>query len=704
MRHQQFNIAEYSREMEELLGDQEEAPLFWKAFSFAVDAHQDQRRKSGEAYVSHPCRVAQILVKELGVKDQYTLAAALLHDTVEDVEAVTFEVVGELFGQKVEDIVDGCTKISSFKGNRQHFLNLVHRKLFSGSASRMEVILVKLADRLHNLRTMESMPKHKRQKISDETLSVYAPLSGVLGLYGVKRELYNLALLYKFPKQAPKTLTAIRNLLDEAHNAAIDQQLSKEMDAAWLSHTVRLKAKGLWAYYDPATAELAREIEDPLEITLVVDGTQTCYSTLGILNQKFPPIPRTIRDFIANPKPTGYQSLHARANIHGQNYLFKIRTKEMAKQATSGIIRDWYSEGTVPSGFEKEITEMFNIMGAEIDLSYRDMIAASGKKEIYTYTPKGTCICLSGQSIVLDFAFQVHTELGHRCIGAKVGQRFVPPSYQLYDGARVQILTQDDPVHFSRDISALCRTPRARSELARVARRRRHRLARDVGKILLSQELKRYGIPVTLLDKEDMEEVSECFDLRDQTELYLRIGQGLLRLREVVSAIKSQMYSDHPSLMPPTGALNSIQLDSVDPAWVKLSRCCHPLPTEKRLYGLLSERGLSVHRTECAKVLELKVQREDVIELRWKFKETWLDKPQTLDIPAGHRRSKVLMALAKAPDYVIILDMNSLSAKAKDGRTAWEVKFQVDNLHQLRAFLRHLRKTSSLTFEFVLEQ
>ncbi|MEN8140368.1 MAG: HD domain-containing protein [Thermodesulfobacteriota bacterium] len=704
MRHQQFDIAAYSREMEGMLGDQEQAPLFWRAFSFAVDAHQDQRRKSGEPYVSHPCQVARIMVKELGVSDQPTLAAALLHDTVEDVEGVSLELVGELFGSKVEDVVDGCTKISNFQGDRQHFLNLVHRKLFSGSASRLEVILVKLADRLHNLRTMESMPKHKRQKIADETLSVYAPLSGVLGLFGVKRELYNLAIFYKFPKQAPKRLAAIQKLLAKAQEDGIDRQLSQALNDAWLSHTIRLKSKGLWSYYSPANGELASEIENPLEVIVQVDDVQTCYRALGVLNQKFPPIPRTIRDFIANAKPTGYQSLHARANIHGQNYLFKIRTDEMAHQAGTGIIRAWFSEGTVHSGFEQEITEMFNIMGAEIDLSYRDMIAASGGKEIYTYTPKGTCIYLPRQAIVLDFAFRVHTEIGHRCIGAKVGQQLVPPSFALYDGDRVQIFTQDGPVHFSQDIQALCQTPRARSELARVARHRRHRLAREVGRHLLAQEMKRYGLPVTLLDAEEMEDVSERFGLRDETEIFLRLGQGTLRLREVIGAIKGLLYVDQPTLQPPTGALNSIQLDSVDPAWVKLSRCCDPLPTEKSLYGLLSERGLSVHRVECRKVQELKVQREDLIELRWQLKETKVDKPQTLYLPEGHRRAKVFAALGKAPDYVTILEMEALSSKARVAETAWEVQFQVANLHQLRAFLRHLRKTANLKFEFVLEQ
>ncbi|MBU0680477.1 MAG: HD domain-containing protein [Proteobacteria bacterium] len=706
MDQQPFDIAAYSQEMEKILGgqDDERAHLFWKAFSFAVDAHQDQRRKSGEPYVSHPCMVAMILAKELGVTDQETLAAAMLHDTVEDVPEIKMELVGELFGPKVEAIVEGCTKISHFKGNRQTFLNLVHRKLFSGSAAHLEVMLVKLADRLHNLRTMDSMPKHKRQKISDETLGVYAPMAGVLGAFGLKRQLYNLALLYKFPRQGPRIMVTIRRILRQAEKAGIVETLKKELDAAWINNEIRLKAKGLWAYYRPQEGGLVAAIENPLEIYIVVDDLQTCYRTLGILNQTFPPIPRTMRDFIANPKPTGYQSLHVRANIKGQNYLFKIRTQEMVAQAKLGIIRDWYAKRAVPSRFKKEIAEMFNIMGGDADLSYTDMIAASGKTEIYTYTPKGDRICLPRQSTVLDFAFKVHTEIGHRCIGAHVGQQDVSPAFVLRDGDRVAILTQKEPVNFDLDIQELCQSPRARAELARTFRARRRKLAQETGELIIHQELKRYGIPCSILNNPGMEDILEYFGLKTNAELFTMLGQGEIHLREIIYEIKNGLYADTETLQPPTGALNTIELDSVDPAWVKFSRCCNPLPTEKRLYGLLSERGLSVHRLECARMQELKIQREDIMEVRWDLKKTRLEKQQTLDIPAGQKRSVVFKMLATFPDDVALAKLQAYAGRPGNDKPAWEIQFTVENLDQLKKLLKKLDKQHNLIYEFVLEQ
>ncbi len=705
MRDPLFDIAEYTREMEVILGNQDEgpAPLFWKAFSFAVDAHQDQRRKSGEAYVSHPCLVALILARELGVTDQETLAAALLHDTVEDVADIDFEIIGELFGAKVEAIVDGCTKIDHFKGDRKTFLNLVHRKLFSGSASRLETMLVKLADRLHNLRTMESMPKHKRQKISDETLGVYAPMAGVLGLFALKRELYNLALLYKYPRQAPRLLATISRLLIKAEEAGIVDAIRTELDAAWVNTTIRLKSKGLWSYYRPQEGGLTSEIVSPLEIYIVVDDIHTCYSALGILNQKFPPIPRTIRDYIANPKPTGYQSLHARANIKGQNYLFKIRTQDMLNHAKLGIIRDWYSNHGVSTAFKKEIAEMFDIMGGDVDLSYRDMIAASGKTEIYTFTPNGQRVCLPRQSTVLDFAFKVHTEIGHRCIGAKVGSNDVDLDTILRDGDKVKIYTQKTPVKFDLESQKHCQSPRARSELARTFRKRRKSLAKATGFSLLKQELKRYGIPIQILDDEGLNDILEYFDIANKNTLFTKIGQGMVRLQELIFEIKSGLYAERQTLVNPTGMLNTLELNSVDPAWVKFSRCCQPLPIEKRLYGLLSERGLSVHKIECSRMQKLNIGREDVLDVKWDLHQTKIEKPQILDIPAGIDTKVVFSAMAVAPKGITITKLQSIKQR-KQQKTAWEVHFTVSNLYDLKKFLSKLAKQKSLIYEFVLEQ
>ena len=234
-----FDIQQYCRRIEKLIGSQEgEARTFWRALSFAVDAHSGQLRKSGEAYVSHPIQVALILIEELGICDPDTLAAAVLHDTVEDVQEVTSEEIGGLFGRKIETIVEGCTKISSYIGDRKSFYQQVHRKIFSGAASEVAVILIKLADRLHNLRTMESMPRHKRQKIADETLAVYAPLAKVMGLFSMKRELYNLALTYKFPRQSQKVLAEIRQRGDNEETRSIRDTLVQEMEKVWLSCTI----------------------------------------------------------------------------------------------------------------------------------------------------------------------------------------------------------------------------------------------------------------------------------------------------------------------------------------------------------------------------------------------------------------------------------------------------------------------------------
>lgn len=698
-----FDIAGFCDRMEDFLGGQEgEAKLFWKAFSFAVEAHQNQKRKSGEAYVSHPCMVAQILVEELGVTDPETLAAAVLHDTVEDVEEVTGEIIGEMFGKNVEAIVEGCTKISHFSGDRQTFYKMVHRKLFSGAASRIEIMLVKLSDRLHNLRTMAAMPKHKRQKIADETLSVYAPMAGVMGLFGLKRELYDLALIYKFPKQGQKVLNSIRKRETMDAVVSIRKNLQEAFNQAWLSADVRIKAKGLWAYYDLTLKTLARKIENPMEMIISVDDIQSCYRAMGIINQGYPPIPRTIRDFIANPKPTGYQSLHARANIKGRNYLFKIRTRPMVISAKNGIISEWLTKKTVPSGFSKEIKEMFNILGADDSLPLHDVIAASGKKEIYTYTPTGDRICLPAQSIVLDFAFKVHTDVGSHCSHAMVRGKRVGLDYHLADGDRVKIITLSQPIRFEPSIQKLCQSPRARAALSKNFRQHQLELAAKVGQSLIRQELKRYGMPFDLVEKEGMENILEYFRLENLNDLFQAIGQGTLRLRELMYEMKNGLYVDQVTLQPPCGAFNMIDLDILDQDCIKLSRCCNPLPTAKRLYVLLTKRGLSVHRKECAKFKALKLHREDVVQVRWQLKQTKITKNQTLHILNNLPRQRVFMLLSVAPVEMKIIETISLAKRAAN-TTAWEINFQVDDLYSLKHILQHFNR-SKVKYEFIMEQ
>lgn len=688
--------------MEQLIGGQEgPAKVFWEALSFAVSAHQDQRRKSGEAYVSHPLQVAMILVDELEIRDPELLAAAVLHDTVEDVPEVTSEVIGEIFGKNIEIIVDACTKITNFSGDKQTFYKLVHRKLFSGAAAHLEVLLVKLADRLHNLRTMASMPKDKRQKIADETLDIYAPLAKVMGLNTIKRELYTLALMYKFPRQSQKVLASIKRLENSEEVLGIKRTLEERLKEAWISSEIRLNPKGLWAYFDSVHKVLHKNIPNPMAFIIITSDVQTCYRILGIINQSYPPIPRTIRDFIANPKITGYQSLHVKANIKGRGYLFKIRTAEMLDSSRTGLVRNWFAQKKAPTGFEAEMREMLDILGTDEDLSYRDMIAVSGKKTIYTYTPKGDSVELPANSIVLDFAFKVHTDVGKRCIMAGIGKRQVRPDAVLEDGDQVEIICQKDPVRFEPEIQQLCQTPRARAELSRLFRQRREALARMIGESILRQELKRYGLPRDLLEKPEMAEIMTPLGVKDLPGLYLGLGEGLFRLRDLVGEIKNRLYAGRETLPPPTGSLNRIELATLDPVCIKLSRCCNPLPTEKVLYGLLSERGLSVHQKECATISSLHVQREDVVEVHWRLKETAVPKKQSIIILAAPSRNRLLMMLSVAPEEMKISEVELLSSQPSRA-SAWQVSFWVDTLQGLKNILGHLARTG-MAFEFGLE-
>jgi len=633
------------------------------------------------------------------IRDPEILAAALLHDTVEDVEEVTIEVIGERFGKNVEAIVDGCTKITHFLGDKQTFYKLVHRKIFSGAAARLEVMLVKLADRLHNLRTLDAMRRDRRQKISDETLDIYAPMAKVMGLFSMKRELYDLALKYKFPRQSSKILLHIRNLENDAVVEEIETTLREALQGSWINAEIKAQAKGLWGYFDPVNKVLAKAIEHPMEFIVLVDDIESCYRVLGLVNQKFPPIPRTIRDFIANPKPTGYQGLHARANIKGRNFLFKIRTPGMARNAQKGIIKAW-SEHKPAGQFEKTLREMFDLLGTEEGFSPREMIAASGKKEIYTYTPKGDNVYLPIQSIVLDFAYQVHTEVGSRCIAATIKRQRVGPEHVLKDGDQVKIILQKNPVLFEPRLQELCKTPRARTGLSKGFKIRRQAQAVEIGRVILDQECQRYGLSLEGL-LEYVDDIQEQLGMESTEQLFLNVGEARVSFRELRQKIVACLPDDLKIIKPSGRGLNKISLTSLDPAVIKFSACCKPNPTEKDLIGILSERGISVHQKTCERFRALKVRREDVVEVSWQLKETKIIKPQHLYVPEA-TRNRIFMMLAVAPDKMKVADILVLSM-IDIKKPAWEINFEVADLYGLKSILAHFDK-SGLPYEFVIEQ
>ncbi|CAG36634.1 RelA/SpoT family protein [Desulfotalea psychrophila] len=693
MRHILFDLEIYRAQMQRILGVKEENDVFWRALDFAVDAHDDQWRKSGDAYILHPCYVAKILAGEMDITHPEILAAALLHDTIEDVEEVTAEVVGELFGSYVQAIVEGCTKVTHVSDNKQLNSKRTHRKIFSGAALRPEVMLVKLADRLHNLRTLQAMPKRKRQRIADETLDIYAPLATVFGLFCMKREMYNLALLYKFPKQGVKLKGYVRNIGNEPIVTKIAEALRESASELDLDCDVNIRIKDLWAYYDTNSHILLKQIDTPVEILILVDEPSSCYHALGVVNQTFPPIPRTIRDFISNPKPTGYQGLHARTIIEGRKYLVKIRTKEMALQGQRGIFRDWSSKTGKQGKFVQEIQEMFDIIGTDDSFSYRDVIAASGKKEVYTYTPNGDLICLPVNSTVLDFAFRVHTHIGLSCLGALIRSEKVGPAHVLRDGDMVRVIHSDEPIRFEQENLAACKTPRARSELAKGFRARRRKVTTIVGATILRQEMLRYGLPIDLLTSPNIDICLKRFSIDCLDDLHALIGEGRLHLHTIISAIKEDLFDGISPLVDPTGAFNSIEITTLDPVSVKLSSCCKPNPTAKDNFALLTPHGLSVHHKRCKTLEKLNFRRDDAVNITWRTRQTNVRKPQIISIPRASS-AEVMSALSNAPIFMKIHEVKLVSVRHEVPEPAWQITFKVENLFELHRVQRYLQKTS----------
>ena len=695
-----FDIESYRKHMETLLKDQPKAPLFYEALDFACTAHMDQWRKSGDAYILHPCSVARIMAEEMDITDPEILSAALLHDTVEDVEEITAEIVGGKFGSYVQAIVEGCTKVTHISGDKQYISQKTHRKIFSGAALRPEVMLVKLADRMHNLRTLQALPKRKRQRIADETIDIYAPLATVFGLFNMKREMYNLALLFKFPKQGAKVNAHIRQLAHEPLIHEIVEALKKKTAEYGLPCTISPRVKELWAYYDSMNRILLERIDTPIEIHLIAENRQACYQALGIINEVYQPLPRTLRDFIAIPKNTGYQSLHARSIIHGKKILFKMRTEEMARKAQRGLFRNWSSKSGVQMSFIKEIQELFDVLSSDDALSYREMIAASGKKEIYTYTPRGDLVSLPYKSTVLDFAFRVHTEIGKTCKGAVIRNKRFQANHILSDGDMVRIIRAEEPIKFEQDIMSTCQTPRARAELSKDFRIRRRKVTREVGQSMVRQEMLRYGFSLDVLEGESGTTLLAAFRLDTIDELYGRIGEGRLRLHDVMERIKNDLYGGFSPLFTPTGAFNKVELTTIDPVCVKLSSCCKPNPTAKDNCALLTEKGLSVHHKKCSRLQQINFQRDDAVNITWKMRETKVSKAQELHFLEASRE-EVMRVLSRAPAE---LSITSIDVQVYDPAAppSWLLRFEVPNLFALQKALRHLDK-SGLHYDFFLD-
>ncbi|MEJ5366413.1 MAG: HD domain-containing protein [Desulfosoma sp.] len=681
----QFDLEIYRLRMEEFLPREDERnALFFRALDFAEKLHAGQVRKSGSPYISHPCAVAHILAKEMGIRDPEILAAAILHDVIEDVPGIDYELIQQHFGTAVADLVEGCTKMTRLHLDRAVLKDLTHSKILQTASQRLGVLIVKLADRLHNLRTLHYLPPPKQQRIAQETVEIYAPLAAKLNIFPLKRELYHLALSYLYPKKSKKILNALRSLYAHPHVPEITERLKEAFARRGMEVHIRSRVKGLGTYYDAAKGTLRlNNAENRVDFTVVLpsDDVEPCYCALGVVNTTLTPVPRSLRDFIANPKNNGYMSLHTRIHYKGENYLVKVRTAAMDAWATQGVLSQWNTPERITDAYLKEVSEFLRSVG-EYDgppPQRRNLIQLSEAEEVTVYTPHGDAHTFPIGSIVLDFAFKIHSDLGNYCMGAVVGGRRVPPTYRLKDGDTVRVIKAETAVPFDPDLERLCMTPKARNAIAREIARRRRNCAYRVGRDILLQELAHHGISQEALEREEVPLILEVLNVKSLEDLFVRIGQDLLSPHAFLYYLQDVRKKPVPKgrILPLEDEAHErhvLTVGELDPAVHKFAGCCHPYPGESRLLATLSERGITFHRARCSDVTERhELPPHKFLDVIWAEDQPW-SSPIAMWLKVfSSEKQALLPLLGTIPPGI---DVRTLEGRFRKGALQW-ASFQV---------------------------
>jgi len=633
-------LAYYQRALARYLDrNARQSALISNALSFSYQHHLGYFRKSGEPYFNHPMAVAEILIRELKIKDPELIAAAFLHDLVEDVPSVTLVDIEADFGKTVAELVDGCTKLSLQKFDRATLSDLTHSKIFVSASRHLGVLLIKLADRLHNMRTLASLPAAKRRRIAQETLKIYAPLAAKLNLFPLKRHLYNLSLTQLFPRKSKKILNVIRGLRNSSEIQEIVARFEKAFADLSAPVIIRPRVKGLGPYYSPERQTLdLKNSENQVDFTIVIDTPDPnpvlCYTGLGIINSRFTPIPKSIRDYIANQKPNGYQGLHVRINNRGRDYLIKLRTKPMDARATSGMIYELDSKNPIYESYLEELSDMLKNIGeyGGAGAQRKDLIQLSSGEELFVFTPKGDIHYLPRDSIVLDFAYKIHSALGDYCGGAQINGRRVGLTAALKDRDIINIISSYEPMDVDADLEKQCATPRARSAVNKLLQRRRQTVAEKIGKDTLLQEIERHGLPASSLEDETISLILNFLHIKDLPALYTRIGQDTLSSKVILYYLdhlrnpseKEPQLQSTPETTAPPDVRNILYVTEIEKAVHKFSKCCNPSPGEADVLAALSERGVAFHRKSCPNLNQSnKLKAHRMLLVQWQTPSSW---------------------------------------------------------------------------------
>lgn len=704
----------------------QEAEKIQIAFDFAAEAHKSQFRKSGVPYITHCLAVACILA-DMGM-DAASVRAGLLHDVVEDTD-ITVEDIAKEFGSDIALMVDGVTKLSKLECRSKAERQVESfRKMFLAMAKDIRVILIKLADRLHNMRTLDVHSLAKQQEIAKETLEIYAPLAHRLGIFSLKNELEDLSLRYLDPEKYFYIMDALSSLRSEREHyiEEVIDMMRQRLEAEGIQADIKGRPKHCYSIYKKMInqGKEISEIYDLVAIRIIVKSVQDCYASLGIIHTIWKPIPGRFKDFIAMPKENMYQSIHTTVmGVDGEPFEIQIRTEEMHRVAEYGVAAHWiYKEGE-----EKSYDRYFEWLRQSLEWQseikdtdeYIEMLKLDMFEDIvFVFTPKGDVIELPAQSTPLDFAYRVHSDIGHRCIGCKVNGRIVTLDYQLKNGDIIEIMTSKIAAGPKLDWLNIVRTSQARSKIRAWFKKGKKSENLIKGRDLIEHELKKNNLDIgDLLKDDNLIEVARRFGFNTVDDLLASLGDGSTNLTTVMNRIREDFYK---GAEPPeeklaaqvAAAANAVknrkkEADSdraagdiivrgVDNVLIRLSRCCNPLPGDAIVGYITRGRGVSVHRADCPNALHYRNEEGGrFVDVAWEDSASgmFIAEIEIISKDRARLTSDILTTLAdlKMPIHAIH------SRAMKNGLATTDIKLEIKNLDHLNYVLDRIRRIKDIS-------
>lgn len=690
-----------------------------KAFNLAYEAHKEQKRESGEPYIIHPIDVAVILA-ELGM-DTSTIVAGLLHDVIEDTD-YTYDDIKNIFSEEVANLVSGVTKITKmeYKSKEEQQADNF-RKMLLAMASDIRVIIIKLADRLHNMRTLKYMPKEKQKRISKETLDIYAPLAHRLGISKVKWELEDLCFRYLHEEEYYDLVHQIseKRVERETYIAQIIKDLYSKLEEAEIDSDIDGRPKHFYSIYRKMVTKnkSIEQIFDLTAIRILVNSVKDCYEVLGIVHTIYKPIPGRFKDYIAMPKPNMYQSLHTTViGPQGKTFEIQIRTFEMHKTAEYGIAAHWkYKEGdtsdTKGKSFENKLVWLRDMLEWQKETSDAEEFMEGFKinlftDEIFLFTPKGVVIDLPNGATPIDFAYRIHTDIGNKCIGAKVNGKIVPLDYKLKTGQIVEILTSNSSKGPNMDWLSIAKSNQAKSKIKAWFKKAKKEENINKGKEVFEKELKKQSVHyVDIAKGESYDKFIKRYNINCMDDLYALVGLGAIVASSFIAKLKEENLSKDEKDKNLNKAIEEnisknekkkkytsygVTVKGENNLMVRFAKCCNPVPGDDILGYITKGRGVSIHRKDCGNLNNLiKEDPQKVVDVSWGTSNgvAYMAEIQVKTEDKSGILSDVMNILMDSK-----LPLNALNAKSAKGNLAYiNIKIKIDTVEQLKELMKKIK-------------